>query len=283
MIAPSDYTRIARAIEWLDTHASDKPALVDAARSAGLSGAHFQRVFTRWVGISPKRFLQARAADDALRLLRAGRSSLEAAYETGLSGPSRLHDLVLHAEAVTPGELKRRGEGLRIRYGWHETPFGDALIAATDRGLCFLAFADRGGRTGAVSDLRSRWPAATLEQDERGTTGLAAKAFPESIARGGPLALHVRGTNFQLKVWNALLRVPAGTTTTYADIARAVGQARAARAVGSAVGANPISWLIPCHRVLRGDGGLGGYAWGPSRKRVMLAWEGLKSTTIADC
>jgi AraC family transcriptional regulator of adaptative response/methylated-DNA-[protein]-cysteine methyltransferase len=282
MIAPSDYTRIARAIAWLDAHAADRPALADAARGAGLSDAHFQRVFTRWVGISPKRFLQARAADDALRLLRAGRSSLDAAYETGLSGPSRLHDLVLHAEAVTPGELKRRGEGLRIRYGWHPTPFGDALIAATDRGLCFLAFADRGGRTGAMSDFHSRWPAAEVAPDQEYTAALAARAFPESLHDGGPLALHVRGTNFQLKVWNALLRVPSGTTTTYANLARQVGQEKAARAVGSAVGANPVSWLIPCHRVLRGDGGLGGYAWGPARKRVMLAWEGLR-TTIEEC
>ena len=166
MIAPSDYTRIARAIEWLDAHALERPALADAARAAGLSAPHFQRVFTQWAGISPKRFQQARTAETALRLLRNGRAVLDTAYEAGLSGPSRLHDLVVHAEAVTPGELKSRGAGLAIRYGWHPTPFGDALIAATPRGLCFLAFASVGGRAAAVDDLHARWPAAELERDD---------------------------------------------------------------------------------------------------------------------
>lgn len=279
MIAPSDYTRIARAIEWLDANAAQHPSLGDAATAAGLSGPHFQRLFTRWAGISPKRFLQARTAEAAARLLRDGRPALDAAYTAGLSGPSRLHELVVHAEAATPGELKARGAGLTIRYGWHATPFGDALFAATPRGLCFLAFAHTGGRAAAFDDLRSRWPEARLERDDTGTAELAARAFPESVRRGGPLALHVHGTNFQLRVWNALLRVPAGATTTYSAIASDIRAPRASRAVGNAVGANPISWLIPCHRVLRGDGGLGGYAWGPERKRVMLAWEGLQRQT----
>ncbi len=277
MIAPSDYTRIARAIEWLDAHAAEHPALADAARASGLSEAHFQRLFTRWAGISPKRFLQARTAETALRLLREGRPVLDAAYESGLSGSSRLHDLVLHAEAVTPGELKRRGAGLVILHGWQPTPFGDALFAATPRGLCFLAFASSGGRAAALEDLRSRWPAAQLERDDRAVAAFAARAFPESVQRGGPLALHVRGTNFQLRVWEALLHVPDGATTTYAALAREVGKPSAPRAVGNAVGANPISWLIPCHRVLRGDGGLGGYAWGPERKRTMLVYERLRT------
>jgi AraC family transcriptional regulator of adaptative response/methylated-DNA-[protein]-cysteine methyltransferase len=279
MIAPSDYHRIARAIAWLDEHAAERPSLRDAARSAGLSEAHFQRVFTNWAGISPKRFLQARDAEGVVRLLREGRSTLDAAYEAGLSSSSRLHELVLHAEAVTPGELKRRGSGLRIRYGWHATPFGDALLAATDRGLCFVAFANTGECGDIVADLGRRWPAATLVRDDNALAPFAARAFPESVRRGGPLALHVRGTNFQLKVWNALLTVPAGATTTYARIARAIGEPSAPRAVGNAVGANPISWLIPCHRVLRGDGELGGYAWGPERKRAMLVWEGLRQRT----
>ncbi len=160
MIAPSDYTRIARAIGWLDTHASQHPALADAAQAAGLSDSHFQRLFTQWAGISPKRFLQARTAQTALRLLREGRPVLDAAYEAGLSGPSRLHDLVVHAEAVTPGELRRRGAGIVIRHGWQSTPFGDALFAATPRGLCFLAFASTGGREAAFDDLQARWPDA---------------------------------------------------------------------------------------------------------------------------
>jgi AraC family transcriptional regulator of adaptative response/methylated-DNA-[protein]-cysteine methyltransferase len=277
MIAPSDYIRIARAIEWLDANASHHPALGDAARAAGLSGAHFQRLFTHWAGISPKRFLQARTAETALQLLRDGRPVLDAAYEAGLSGSSRLHDLVLHAEAVTPGELKARGAGLGIRYGWHSTPFGDALLAVTPRGLCFLAFAADGGRAAALDDLRGRWPAASLTRDDDAVAPLAARAFPSSVHRGGPLALHVRGTNFQLLVWNALLRIPAGATTSYSALAREVGKPSAPRAVGNAVGANPISWLIPCHRVLRGDGGIGGYAWGIERKRSMLVWEGLQT------
>lgn len=277
MIAPSDYTRIARAIEWLDAHASQHPALGDAARAAGLSGAHFQRLFTQWAGISPKRFLQARTAETALQLLREGRPVLDAAYEAGLSGPSRLHDLVLHAEAVTPGELKSRGAGLEIRYGWQSTPFGNALLAVTPRGLCFLAFAAEGGHSAALEDLRGRWPSADLIRDDDAVAPLASRAFPDSVQRGGgPLALHVRGTNFQLRVWDALLRIPAGATTNYATIAREVGNPTAPRAVGNAVGANPISWLIPCHRVLRGDGGLGGYAWGVERKRSMLVWEQLQ-------
>lgn len=281
MIAPSDYTRIARAIAWLDEHAHRHPALADAARAAGLSDAHFQRVFTRWAGISPKRFLQARTAESALHLLRDGRSVLDAAYESGLSGGSRLHDLIVHAEAVTPGELKRGGAGLTIRYGWAPTPFGEALIAATSRGVCWLAFADAGGRQEDTADLRRRWPAANLERDDDGMRPLAAHAFPDSVRRGGPLALHVRGTNFQLRVWQALLKVPQGATTTYATLATGVGMPGAPRAVGNAVGANPISWLIPCHRVLRTDGQLGGYAWGTDRKRTMLVWEQLRTASGA--
>jgi AraC family transcriptional regulator of adaptative response/methylated-DNA-[protein]-cysteine methyltransferase len=234
-------------------------------------------VFTRWVGISPKRFVQARVGDNAVSLLRNGRTALDAAYTVGLSGTSRLHDLVLHAEAVTPGDVRRGGDGLTIRYGWHATPFGDAMLAATAHGVCFLAFADRGQRSAALDDLRRRWPRAHLDRDESATAPLVDRAFPESVKRGGPLALHVRGSNFQLKVWKALLAVPHSATTTYADLAQAVGAAGAPRAVGNAVGANPISWLIPCHRVLRRDGALGGYAWGPERKRAMLAWEYLRT------
>lgn len=281
MIAPSDYTRIARAITWLDEHAQHHPALADAATAAGLSTAHFQRLFTQWAGISPKRYLQARTADVALDLLRGGRSVLDAAYAAGLSGPSRLHDLVLHAEAVTPGQLKSRGAGLTITFGWRATQFGDALLAITPIGLCHLAFSSSGGRAAAESDLRARWPAASFARDDDAIAPFGARAFPESAAHGGPLALHVRGTNFQLRVWKALLRVPAGTITKYGSIARDIGKPTASRAVGTAVGDNPISWLIPCHRVLRGDGGIGGYAWGVERKRTMLVWESLQQQGIS--
>lgn len=280
MSARADYLRIARALEWLDAHAAQRPPLADVARAAGLSEAHFQRLFTRWVGISPKRFVQARLADSVIALLRNGRTALDTALEAGLSGPARLHDLVLHAEAVSPGDVRRGGEGLTIRYGWHETPFGDALIAATPHGIGHLAFAERAGRADAEADLRRRWPRTTFTRDQRTTAAIAARAFPESLKRGGPLALHVRGTNFQLRVWKALLTIPGHATTTYADLAHAIGAPGAPRAVGNAVGANPISWLIPCHRVLRGDGSLGGYAWGPERKRTMLAWERARSATL---
>jgi AraC family transcriptional regulator of adaptative response/methylated-DNA-[protein]-cysteine methyltransferase len=277
MITPAEYTRVARAIAWLGEHAEQKPSLPEAARAAGLSGAHFQRIFTQWAGISPKRFLQARTAERALELLRDGRAVLDAAYEAGLSGSSRLHDLVVHAEAVTPGQVKARGRGVRITYGWSRSPFGAALIATTDVGLCHLAFEPEDGSETAVAELRSRWPAATMSRDDEAAGALAAKIFPGSLLTGGPLALHVRGTNFQLKVWDALLRVPLGGATSYGALARDIGMPVASRAVGSAVGGNPISWLIPCHRVLRGDGGLGGYAWGPARKRAMLVWERLQA------
>lgn len=276
MIAPSDYTRIARAITWLDANAQRHPALTDAADAAGLSTMHFQRLFTQWAGISPKRFLQSRTADVALDLLRGGRSVLDAAYTAGLSGPSRLHDLVLHAEAVTPGQLKSRGAGLTITFGWRATPFGDALLAITPVGLCHLAFSSTGGRAAAEGDLRSRWRAASFVRDEEAVAPVAARAFPESVMKGGPLALHIRGTNFQLRVWKALLLLPPGTITNYGSLARQIGNPRASRAVGTAVGDNPVSWLIPCHRVLRADGGIGGYAWGTERKRTMLVWEALR-------
>ena len=276
MIAPSDYTRIARAIEWLDEHSSARPLLADAARASGLSPAHFQRLFTQWAGISPKRFLQAKTAETALRLLREGRPALEVAYDAGLSGPSRLHDLAIHAEAVTPGDLKTGGAGLVIQYGLYPTPFGEAMIAATARGLCFLAFVRGSNRGEPLRDLKRRWSAARIERDDDSLAPFARRAFPESVKKGGPLSVHVRGTNFQLRVWNALLQLAPGETTTYSAVAQAIGEPDAQRAVGTAIGSNPISWLIPCHRVLRGDGGLGGYAWGPERKRAMLVWEGLQ-------
>lgn len=270
-----DYARVEKAIRFLDRDHAVAPSLADVARHVGLSEAHFQRLFTRWAGISPKRFVQHRTAQVVKRLLREERRAvLDASYEAGLSGPGRLHDLLVNAEAVTPGEYQRFGAGVEVRYGFHPTPFGEALLAVTARGICHLAFVHPVTRREALDRLRREWPAATLVADQDGTRGAAARAFPPPGSAHAPaLALHVKGTNFQLKVWRALLEVPTGTVTTYGAIAAAIGDPRAARAVGTAVGSNPVSYLIPCHRVIRATGELGGYAWGPDRKRVMLALE----------
>jgi AraC family transcriptional regulator of adaptative response/methylated-DNA-[protein]-cysteine methyltransferase len=277
--AIDDYARIERAIRFLDAHRAAQPSLADAARAAGLSESHFQRLFTRWAGISPKRFVQHQTAEVLMTLLREDRSVLDAAFEAGLSGPGRAHDLILNAEAVTPGDVARGGAGLDIAYGFHPTPFGECLIATTSRGICHLAFTDPVTRREALERLRHDWPAATLRADQAATRDAVARAFPGPGERAQPgLALHVKGTNFQLKVWRALLAVPDGGVTTYGTIADAIGEPGGSRAVGNAVGRNPISWLIPCHRVLRSTGALGGYAWGPDRKRVMLTLERVQRT-----
>ena len=278
----SDYARVERAIRFLDAHRESQPTLAQVARQVGLSESHFQRLFTRWAGISPKRFLQHQTAQVVKQLLRDRHSVLDASYEAGLSGPSRLHDLIVNAEAVTPGEYQRSGEGLAIRFGFHPTPFGEALLAVTARGICHLAFVHPVSRRDALDRLRHDWPAAELLADQHATRAAAARAFPApGAARFAGLALHVKGTNFQLKVWHALLRVPDGAVTTYGDIAARIGDPGASRAVGTAVGSNPVSYLIPCHRVIRSTGELGGYAWGPDRKRVMLALETTRAVADA--
>jgi AraC family transcriptional regulator of adaptative response/methylated-DNA-[protein]-cysteine methyltransferase len=276
----ADYARIERAIRYLDAarDAGTPPSLADVARHAGLSESHFQRLFTRWAGISPKRYLQHQAAARLVALLRDRKSVLAASLEAGLSGPSRAHDLVLNAEAVTPGDVSRAGAGLRIAYGFHPTPFGECLVAVTRHGICHLAFIGPVSRAAALARLRNDWPRADLVPDQDVTRGAVARAFPApgaGPARG--LSIHVKGTNFQLKVWRALLALPDGGVTTYGALAEAIGEPGASRAVGNAVGSNPVSWLIPCHRVLRSTGALGGYAWGTDRKRVMLAFEGLRA------
>jgi AraC family transcriptional regulator of adaptative response/methylated-DNA-[protein]-cysteine methyltransferase len=252
----TDYARVERAIRFLDAHRNEQPSLAAVARQAGLSESHFQRLFTRWAGISPKRFVQHQTAEVLKTLLRTNRSVLDAAYEAGLSGPSRA------------------GQGLTIAYGFHPSPFGECLVATTPHGICHLAFTDPISRREAVDRLRHDWPRATIVADQKGTALAAARAFPAPGERATPgLSIHVKGTNFQLKVWRALLSVPDGETTTYGALAAAIDEPDASRAVGNAVGKNPISWLIPCHRVLRSTGALGGYAWGPDRKRVMLVME----------
>jgi len=266
---PYHYAVIGRAIDHIVAQSPRQTSLEDIATSVGMSPAHFQRVFSQWVGVSPKRYQQYLALDHAKRLLAERHSVLDTAYAAGLSGSGRLHDLFLRWEAMSPGEYARAGEGLEIAWGWFDTPFGPALAMATDRGLCGLAFAAETGRDAAMADLRGRWPRARyVEAPERLAPWIAA-----AFGAGGEARLHLIGAPFQIKVWEALLQVPSGHVTTYSDIAGAVGHPKAMRAVGTAVGRNPVSWLIPCHRALRKAGGLGGYHWGLGVKRAMLAWE----------
>lgn len=265
---------VAAAIERLARDWRAPPDLDALAAEAGLSPAHFQKLFKRWAGISPKRFAQFVTLGHARRLLRGeGAGLLDAALDLGLSGPSRLHDLFVVAEGVTPGEYKARGAGTVIRYGFHQTGLGRVLLAATSRGLCFLGFVPDGEEASGLAELRADWPDAVLVDDPAATAPLVGRLFTPDAAGDGPLPVHVRGTNFQLKVWQALLEIPFGSVTTYADIARRIGHPGSARAVGNAVGANRISLLIPCHRVIRGTGVLDNYRWGPTAKRTLLAWE----------
>ena len=274
----SDYSRVERAIRFLDGAHASPPSLADVAAHVGLSESHFQRMFTRWAGISPKRFLQHRSAEVVKRLLREHRPVLAASYDAGLSGPGRVHDLIVNAEGVTPGEYRRGGLGVTVRHGFHPSPFGECVVGVTARGICHLAFVDPVPRREALARLRHEWPLAELVPDQVATREALRRVFPQDPsrpARARPLALHVRGTNFQLRVWRALLEIPDGTVTTYGALAAAIGAPSASRAVGTAVGSNPVSYLIPCHRVIRASGALGGYAWGLERKKVMLAREAL--------
>lgn len=271
-LVDTHFERIARAIEYLRRHAEEQPDLAAAARHVNLSGHHFQRVFTRWAGVSPKRFVQFLTVEHAKSRLAMAHGVLDAAATVGLSGPGRLHDLFVTLEAMTPGEYKAGGAGLTVQYGVHETPFGNALIAMTARGICGLQFLDDEGA--GVERLQSDWPAAELRRDPAATAPVAGRLFDPLASRSGSaLALLVKGTNFQVRVWRALLELPLGSLATYGDIAGRVGVPSAARAVGAAVGANPIAWLIPCHRVIRESGALGGYRWGVDRKAAMLGWE----------
>lgn len=262
------YAVIARALKAID---AGGPGLTldDLAAQIGMSSAHFQRVFSQWVGISPKRYQQYLTLDHARRLLADRFTVLETALETGLSGGGRLHDLFLRWEAMSPGDYARAGEGLVIRWGWFDSPFGPALVMGTDKGICGLGFAAEMGAEAAMEDLTRRWPKASYVEQPAALAPWVRAAF----GGGGETALHLIGAPFQIKVWEALMRVPSGHVTTYSEIAGAVGLPRAVRAVGTAVGRNPVSFLIPCHRALRRDGGLGGYHWGLPVKRAILAWE----------
>lgn len=269
-----DFRRIAHAIRYIDRNFREQPRLATIAASAQLSEFHFNRLFRRWAGVTPRQYLAFVTARAARASLRGSTSVLEAAYAVGLSGPGRLHDLMVTLEAVTPGELKARGSGLDIRYGFSATPFGTALLASTGRGLCHLSFHDEGGERAAVAPLAEQWREARLTRDDD-LAGETAQCIWGASAAGDatPLRVAVKGTNFQLKVWQALLEVGTAGPTTYRKVAQAAGVPGSERAVGNAIGRNPVAWLIPCHNVLRTDGSLGGYAWGEERKRAMLAWE----------
>ena len=284
-----DYVRIESALGYLAAQRETQPTLADVAEHVGLSEHHLQRVFTRWAGISPKRFLQFQTVESAKSLLRDSRSVLDTTYTTGLSSGGRLHDLFVTLEAVTPGEFKTGGAGLTIARGFHDSPFGECLVAVTERGLCGLSFVVGQDRVAALQELSARWPGATFIDDERATGPVTQQVFaawgsepwvredkavePAARVSPTPLSVLVRGTNFQVRVWEALLRIPPGSVSTYEDIASAVGQSGATRAVGSAVARNPVAYLIPCHRVIRKTGAFGSYHWGPERKIAMLMRE----------
>ena len=275
----TDYDRIERAITFLDEHSREQPSLSRVASEVGLSESHLQRLFTRWAGISPKRFLQFQTVAHARSLLTESRSLLDATYESGLSSAGRLHDLFVSIDAVTPGEYKHAGVGLTIEWGAHETPFGECVIGVTPRGICGLNFALADGTAGALARLEDTWEGARMIENPQATHHVVEQIFGVASGPRAPLAVLVKGTNFQLKVWEALLRIPLGAVATYEDIAVATGSPRAVRAVGSAVGQNPVSYLIPCHRVIRKTGAFGNYGGGIARKRAMLTWESAQRET----
>jgi AraC family transcriptional regulator of adaptative response/methylated-DNA-[protein]-cysteine methyltransferase len=265
--------RIAAALRYVIEHGEEQPSLETMAEQAGLSPFHFQRIFKRWAGISPKRFLQYVTLANAKRSLVADASVLDAALNAGLSGPSRLHDLFVACDAITPGEFKALGDKLVIRWGLHDAPLGRVLLGATERGICWLAFVEDDERP-VIAEFEREWRGARLVRDDPGTAAIAARAFEIDTPSADPLPLLLRGTNFQIKVWEALLRIPFGRLVSYQTIARAIGQPKAMRAVGRAVGANNISWLIPCHRVILSTGIIHNYRWGVRQKQILTAFEG---------
>ena len=275
--AATDYARIEVVVRYLEQNFQHQPELAELADVVGLSEFHFQRLFSRWVGISPKRFLQFLTKEHAKHLLLNSGNILNAAYESGLSGPGRLHDLFVQCEAVTPGEFKNRGEGIGIRYGIHPTPFGDVLLAMTDRGICGLYFITLGNPDRYLERLHRQWPNARITKDNGIISGIVESIFSrENWQSDKPFRVILKGTNFQIKVWEALLQIPEGHAVSYEDIARTIGDPRAVRAVGSAVASNPVSYIIPCHRVIRKEGAFGNYQGGPLRKKLILAWESVQ-------
>ena len=272
-----DYETVRGAIEYLTKKFREQPEVEAVAAAVKTDPRQLNELFRRWCGLTPKAFLQAVTLDNAKKLLAQSPNVLEASYELGLSGPGRLHDLFVVHEAMSPGEWKTGGEGLEIRYGFHPSPFGTALVMVTKRGLCGLAFADPGKESAALKDMRARWKNAHYVEDSAATADIAARIFQsERWKPDAPLRVVLIGTDFEVRVWETLLKVPLGRAATYSDVARTIGKANAPRAVGAAVGKNPISFVVPCHRIVGSNGALTGYHWGLTRKRAMLGWEQAK-------
>ncbi len=272
--AMRDYDSVRRAIAFISEHWRQQPTIGDMADAASLTPDELHHLFRRWAGLTPKAFMQALTLDHAKTLLKGSASVLDAALNSGLSGPGRLHDLFVTHEAMSPGEWKTGGAGMTIAYGFHASPFGTALVMATNRGLAGLAFADAGEESSALSDMKSRWPRALYVEDTPGTAGLAQRIFDTKLWRPDqPLRVVLIGTDFEVRVWETLLKIPMGRAVSYSDIACKLQTPKASRAVGAAVGKNPVSFVVPCHRALGKTGALTGYHWGLTRKQAMLGWE----------
>lgn len=276
----SDYDRVEQVIRYLQANFREQPELKDIADHMGLSEYHFQRLFKQWAGISPKRFLQYLTAEYARERLQTCRSVLEIAYDAGLSGPGRLHDLTVNVYAMTPGEIKDCGHGLVVSYGFHETPFGECLVGVTERGICGLDFLSDGAQEEALFAMRESWPNARFRHDTATTQPIIDRIFGHT--RSCEIALLLKGTNFQIRVWEALLKIPQGALVTYGELADSIGRPTAARAVGNALGSNPIAFLIPCHRVIRNSGVIGDYRWNTTRKQAMIVWEAAQRESEED-
>jgi AraC family transcriptional regulator, regulatory protein of adaptative response / methylated-DNA-[protein]-cysteine methyltransferase len=276
--AGDDYAAVRRAIGFISEQWRSQPDIEAIAHACGVTPDDLHHLFRRWAGLTPKDFMAAITLDHARKLLRDRASVLDASYAVGLSGPGRLHDLFVTHEAMSPGEWKAGGEGVTLAYGFHPSPFGDALVIATERGLAGLAFADPDEKTRALADMQHRWPRAQFREDAARTAGLARRIFdPVQWREDRPLRIMMIGTDFEVRVWETLLKIPLGRVTTYSDIAARIEAPKAARAVGAAVGKNPIAFVVPCHRVVGKSGGLTGYHWGLTRKRAMLGWEAGKA------
>lgn len=278
MNSQQHYLLIARALHWLCQNQKSQPSLEELARHVGLSPHYMQRLFQEWTGVSPKQFLKYLTKVEAMERLRQGKTVLDSALSSGLSGPGRLHDLLITTQAMTPGEAKRKGLGVDVNYGFGMTPFGEALLAWTDKGVCFLGFCHETGREHTRNHLKQQWPDANLTENNSATGKKLAEIFTETDHK--QLKVWLRGSPFQLKVWEALLKLPTGSHCTYGQLAAFTGSAGASRAIGSAVGRNPVSWLIPCHRVINSLGGLGGYRWGTNTKQAIIGYEAAVSSRV---
>lgn len=276
----TNYSRIAQAISYLNGNFKTQPSLEEVAGKINLSPFHFQRLFTAWAGVSPKKFLQYLTVEHAKKLLKENQATLfEVAFETGLSGTSRLHDLFVNIEGMTPGEYKNGGENLVINYSFAETPFGNILVASTAKGICHIAFTEDAEE--ALENLKNKFPNAIYRQFADAAQQHALYIFTHDWDRISEIKLHLKGTDFQLKVWETLLKIPTGQLTTYGTIAKEIGMPSASRAVGTAIGANPVAFIIPCHRIIQATGSLGQYHWGSTRKTAIIGWEAAKAASEA--